>query len=90
MGPRRRAWHPGAVPPGRTSAPGVFLAWLARRRFPTIFAVAAGLFVLDLLIPDGLPFADELLLGVLTLLFGAWRRRGAEGGQPSGDPGDQI
>jgi len=46
-----------------------------RLRFPQLFLVTAGLFVLDLLIPDVIPFADELFLALLTLLFGSWRKR---------------
>jgi len=44
-------------------------------RFPTLFATIAGLFLLDLLIPDFIPFADELMLGLLTLLLGSLKRR---------------
>jgi hypothetical protein len=53
----------------------LLLAFAARLRFPWLFALTAGLFLLDLVVPDPLPFTDELLLGLLTLLFGAWRRR---------------
>lgn len=44
-------------------------------RFPTLFAIAGALFLFDLLIPDFIPFADELLLGLVTLLFASWKRR---------------
>jgi hypothetical protein len=44
-------------------------------RFPTLFAIAGALFLLDLLIPDFIPFVDELLLGLATLLFANWKRR---------------
>ncbi|PVV17723.1 MAG: hypothetical protein B6D79_16525, partial [gamma proteobacterium symbiont of Ctena orbiculata] len=37
-----------------------------------LFLLTASLFALDLLIPDLIPFVDELLLGLLTLLFGSW------------------
>jgi hypothetical protein len=36
------------------------------------------LFVLDLFIPDVIPFVDELLLGGGTILLGAWKKRRAE------------
>jgi hypothetical protein len=60
----------------------VLLKLAGRLRFPYLFAVAAVLFVVDLLVPDVIPLVDELLLGALTLLFGAWRKRKAlpEGG----------
>ena len=52
---------------------------IARRlRFPQLFMLTAGLFVLDLLIPDLIPFLDEFVLGLATLLFGAWTRRKEE------------
>ncbi|MFO1408136.1 MAG: DUF6116 family protein [Steroidobacteraceae bacterium] len=54
-------------------------------RFPVLFAVTATLFVLDLLVPDLVPFADEILLGLGTLLLGSLRRRPpARGGTPPG------
>lgn len=51
-----------------------FLGYAARLRFPWLAAVTAGLFLLDVLIPDIIPFADEVLLGMLTAVFGSWRR----------------
>ncbi len=48
----------------------------ARLRFPQLFAVAATLFFVDLLIPDLIPFIDEILLGLLTLLLGSLQERG--------------
>ena len=50
------------------------LRFAAGLRFPTLFWITAGLFLLDLVIPDVIPFADELLLGLLTLLFGSLKR----------------
>lgn len=51
------------------------LAFAGRLRFPTLFLVTAGLFLLDLVVPDLIPFADEILLGLATLLLSAWKRR---------------
>ncbi len=47
----------------------------ARLRFPQLFAIAATLFFLDLLIPDLIPFIDEILLGLLTLLLGSMQAK---------------
>jgi len=44
-------------------------------RFPTLFLLVAGLFVLDLLVPDVVPFADEVLLALGTLLLASFRKR---------------
>jgi len=45
----------------------------SRLKFPQLLSVTALLFVLDLLIPDLIPFADEILLGLATALFALWR-----------------
>lgn len=51
------------------------LGYAHKLRFPTLFLVTAALFVVDLLIPDFIPFADELLLGLGTVLLANWKRR---------------
>ncbi|WP_462115355.1 DUF6116 family protein [Lysobacter xanthus] len=52
------------------------MRWASRLRHPTLFWITAALFVLDVLIPDFIPLADELLLGLGTMLLANWRRRG--------------
>lgn len=52
------------------------LRWLGRLSFPRLFLLSAVLFVLDLLVPDVIPFADELLLGMGTLLLARWKKPG--------------
>ncbi len=44
-------------------------------RFPGLFLVFAALFLIDLIVPDFVPFADEIGLALLTALFGLWRKR---------------
>ena len=44
-------------------------------RFPALFVLAATLFVVDLLVPDLIPFLDEILLALATLLLGSLRKR---------------
>ncbi len=46
-----------------------------RLRHPHLFLIAGVLFALDLVVPDGIPFLDELLLGLATLFFASWRKR---------------
>lgn len=53
--------------------------YASRLRFPYLFLATAILFVGDLIFPDLVPFADEILLGLLTALFGTWRRRRVSG-----------
>jgi hypothetical protein len=45
----------------------------SRLKFPQLLTVVAVLFVVDLLVPDLIPFADEILLGLATALFALWR-----------------
>ena len=56
---------------------GWFVSRVAQLRFPRLFALTAALFALDLVVPDLIPFADELLLGLATALLGSWRNRKA-------------
>jgi hypothetical protein len=60
-----------------------FIRELASRlRYPQLFFLTAGLFVLDLAIPDLLPFADEILLGLLTVLLARVKDRRPPEGEP--------
>jgi hypothetical protein len=75
----------------RAAVVGWLLGRLTRLRFPTLFAVSAVLFLVTLVVPDAIPFADELLLGLATALLAAWRKRGApEQPVPPGGPGAQV
>lgn len=56
--------------------PGVLLRRAQRLRFPHLFLLFLGLLVVNLLVPDPVPFIDELILALGTLLFSAWKRRG--------------
>ena len=59
--------------------PNVFslglLGWAGKLRFPTLFALTAILFVVSLLLPDPIPFLDEILFGMGTLLLASWKKR---------------
>ena len=46
-----------------------------RLKFPKLLALTAVLFVVDFLVPDPIPFLDEILLGLSTILFASWRER---------------
>lgn len=49
------------------------IPWLTRYvatlRFPKLLLLTATLFVVDLWIPDAIPFADEILLALATVLL---------------------
>ena len=46
-------------------------------RFPGLFLILALLTVADLLIPDFIPFLDEIGLALLTIMLGLWKDRKA-------------
>lgn len=50
------------------------LRWLSRLGHPRLFAITAALFAVTLVAPDPIPFVDELLLGLGTLLLANWKR----------------
>ena len=51
------------------------LNWARKLRFPTLFKLTAALFAITLFIPDPIPFVDEILLGLGTLLLASWKSR---------------
>lgn len=51
------------------------LNWARKLRYPTLFKLVAALFLVDLVVPDFIPFADEILLGLGTLLLANWKNR---------------
>ncbi len=57
----------------RKAALGGLMTWAAKRRFPTLLLLTGALFVIDLLVPDIIPIADELLLGLATLILARWK-----------------
>jgi hypothetical protein len=56
--------------------PGFVKRFLERRRFPTLMLIAAALFVVNLFVPDALPFIDEILMLIATIAIGSIRERG--------------
>ncbi|MET1162677.1 MAG: DUF6116 family protein [Pseudoxanthomonas sp.] len=51
------------------------LNWARKLRDPTLFKITAALFAITLFIPDPIPFVDEILLGLGTLLLANWKNR---------------
>ena len=51
------------------------IQYASRLRFPKLLALAALVFVVDLILPDVIPFADEILLGLIALLLGTLKKR---------------
>jgi hypothetical protein len=53
----------------------VIARFAAGLRFPTLFKIVGALFLVDFFLPDLIPFADEILLALGTLLLGSLRSR---------------
>jgi len=62
---------------------GIFIRWASRLRFPYLFVLTAALFVLNLFVPDALPMADELIMGLVAVLLGSLRKRSSGDEQPA-------
>ncbi len=54
------------------------LGFARRLRFPQLFVLIAALFLADLIVPDAIPFVDEILLGLATLVLGSWKQNREE------------
>jgi hypothetical protein len=68
----------------RLPLPRRLLRFAERLSFPRLFLLTAALFVLTLIVPDPLPWVDEILLGLSTLLLANLRRRRRPGPDQSG------
>ena len=49
--------------------------YAAGLRFPTLLAFVGTLFVIDVLVPDVIPFLDEVMLALTTLLLASLKKR---------------
>lgn len=59
------------------------LNWARGLRYPTLFKMTAAAFAISVLWPfDPIPFIDEIVLGLGTLLLANWKDRKAPRGQP--------
>ncbi len=58
------------------------LNWARKLRYPTLFKLTALVFVINLFVPDPIPFIDEIILGLGTLLLANWKDRKAPAREP--------
>jgi hypothetical protein len=59
---------------------------VGRLKYPWVFVLLAAVFVADTVIPDPIPFVDEIMLALLTFLVGTWRTRKKDSPGRRGDP----
>jgi len=55
-----------------------FFEWAKTLRYPTLFKLTAALFLLNVLIPDPLPFIDEIVMGLVTMIIASRKKSVAE------------
>ncbi len=61
------------------------VAWLGKLSYPRMFLVIGVLFAITVVVPDPIPFVDELLLGLTTIaLANRKRNRGPRDGAAAG------
>lgn len=72
----------------RGGVAGMVLRWASRLRFPYLFFLTLILFVLNLFIPDALPMADELIMGLCALLLASIRKKPGQASPPDGQEND--
>jgi len=65
-------------------------AFLLRLRFPYLFAISLALFALNLIVPDPIPFIDELMLGLLAALLASLQGKGGDGNGDGGGPQSRV
>jgi hypothetical protein len=52
-----------------------FVSFASKLRRPYLFGLTAALFVINLFVPDFIPFIDEILLGLATLFLGSLKKK---------------
>lgn len=63
---------------------GAVIRWSSSLRFPYLLLLMTVLFVLNLFIPDVVPFADEIIMGLVAALLASLRKK-PEAEQSTGD-----
>jgi hypothetical protein len=59
----------------RSALQNRLLQYAAELRYPKLLALTLAVFVADLIFPDAIPFVDEILLGLVSLVLATWRQR---------------
>lgn len=54
---------------------GPLTAFASRLKHPTLFKITLGLMLLSWLVPDPIPFMDEIVTALATLVLANWRRK---------------
>ncbi len=72
----------------RGGVAGMLLRWASGLRFPYLFLLTALLFIFNLFVPDFVPVADELIMGLVALTLASLRKKPQEASSAKSPPGD--
>ena len=72
------------------SATGPLLGFASRLKFPTLFFITLGLWLVNMVVPDPIPLIDEIVMGLLTLMLATWKKRKSPGADPEARDGVTI
>jgi hypothetical protein len=57
-----------------TSIIEIFLKNANQLKFRNLFFLVISLFLIDLLVPDFIPFIDEIILGLMAIILANWKK----------------
>ncbi|MDH4038526.1 MAG: hypothetical protein OEX18_10300 [Candidatus Krumholzibacteria bacterium] len=63
-----------------------FREYTATLRFPKLVMLTGALLLIDVLVPDMVPFADEILLALATAMLASFKKRGKPGNEKDPRP----
>ena len=53
----------------------MLVQWASRLRFPYLFLLTAVMLGLNLFIPDAIPLADEIIMGLVAMLLASLKKK---------------
>ncbi len=59
----------------RGGVAGAVVRWSSSLRFPYLFVLTLALFILNLFVPDAVPFADEIIMGMVAALLASVKKK---------------
>ena len=62
-----------------TSIIEIFLKNANQLKFRNLFFLVVSIFIIDLLIPDIIPFIDEIILGLMAIILANWKKGRIQG-----------
>lgn len=65
-----------------------FMNWARKLKHPTLFKLVGALFIINVFVPDMIPFIDEILLGLGTLVLANWKDRNKQSQEDGPSPID--